>query len=523
MATQSNAPLDASLAEQGAPDMAPKLATTFGIEFECVLAFHESELYRVLEENNIVATVRKDLLREEHTALLGDRKRDSHRRSHFPSWGLDVPADDLAIDKLPMYSYGRLRPYFVEPLLIAQNVLKSGQCPTNVIGYTAPGPPIVHSGPQDNAVLLRHKDIDYDQWTLTYDWSIPGATNSELSQNVSHRIDELNRREWDSWGIELVTRKFNYTQKKEAFEEISHYLSTLKGDQSRNWAAFESVWAGTHVHVGLDIQAPKEISQPKIMRFLQHLAYILISYEELLSQLHPIHRSSDGRDHHTNRATSPTMRLEGETEDAQAERTARAAAAAHRSHKELGSNAEFVAASAQRAKGAEMLAWSDMRDILFQEKLRIDPFIEMLQDSSAAGTRTDRAFFVNFANLSNYRFSETKDKPIKPTIEFRQHACSLDADEMQHWVNLLFAIMRVAEARVAQTTKFRSRDAVDEKASFAEREGSKYRINGQWHRSTIEEFCGSDLLDLDRVECEYWKRRYEMYKRDLHSLPWEGV
>jgi hypothetical protein len=503
--------------------MAPKLATTFGIEFECVLAFHESELYRVLEENNIVATVRKDLLREEHTALLGDRKRDSHRRSHFPSWGLDVPADDLAIDKLPMYSYGRLRPYFVEPLLIAQNVLKSGQCPTNVIGYTAPGPPIVHSGPQDNAVLLRHKDIDYDQWTLTYDWSIPGATNSELSQNVSHRIDELNRREWDSWGIELVTRKFNYTQKKEAFEEISHYLSTLKGDQSRNWAAFESVWAGTHVHVGLDIQAPKEISQPKIMRFLQHLAYILISYEELLTQLHPIHRSSDGRDHHTNRATSPTMRLEGETEDAQAERTARAAAAAHRSHKELGSNAEFVAASAQRAKGAEMLAWSDMRDILFQEKLRIDPFIEMLQDSSAAGTRTDRAFFVNFANLSNYRFSETKDKPIKPTIEFRQHACSLDADEMQHWVNLLFAIMRVAEARAAQTTKFRSRDAVDEKASFAEREGSKYRINGQWHRSTIEEFCGSDLLDLDRVECEYWKRRYEMYKRDLHSLPWEGV
>jgi hypothetical protein len=79
----------------------------------------------------------------------------------------------------------------------------------------------------------------------------------------------------------------------------------------------------------------------------------------------------------------------------------------------------------------------------------------------------------------------------------------------------------VAEAKVAQVTKFGSQDPVDWKGNFAEREGSKYRINDEWHRSTIEELCGPELLCLSRTESEYWKTRYGMYKRDMPSLPWE--
>jgi hypothetical protein len=73
--------------------------------------------------------------------------------------------------------------------------------------------------------------------------------------------------------------------------------------------------------------------------------------------------------------------------------------------------------------------------------MRIDLFVEMLQYHSTA--TTNRGYFVNWGNLSNYRFGETEDTPIEPTIEFRQHACSLDAGEVQHWVDLLFAIVRV--------------------------------------------------------------------------------
>src|SRR2546423_14883763 len=64
--------------------------------------------------------------------------------------------------------------------------------------------------------------------------------------------------------------------------------------------------------------------------------------------------------------------------------------------------------------------------------------------------------------------NETEDTPIKPTIEFRQHACSLDAEEIQHWFDLLFAIVRVAEVKVAQVMKSGGHDPVDRKGDFAE-------------------------------------------------------
>lgn len=316
-----------------------------------------------------------------------------------------------------------------------------------------------------------------------------------------------------------MSQKFDYGQKKDTFEEISRYLSALKGNTSRAWKAFESIWAGTHIHVGLEIPPTKEVSRPRVMRVLQHPAYILTSYEDLLTQLHPIHRSGDGAEYHANRMISPIMRLEGETEELQAERTSKAASAAHRSHHELASNAEAVARAAQQASGVGVIIWSDMRDTVFQEKLRIDSLIEMLHHSQAAGTIANRGFFVNRLNLSNYRWSETKNKPAKPTIEFRQHACSLDPDEMQHWVDLIFAVMRVLEAKAMQTTKF-SGDLLGRNTSFADREGRKYRINDQRHRGTIEEFYSSGLLDIHSVEMDYWRSLYETCKRDMRSLPW---
>jgi hypothetical protein len=96
---------------------------------------------------------------------------------------------------MPVGSYGRLRSYFMEPVLIAQNALRTGQCPTNVIGLAAPKSPVLHFGPQGKTVVLRQKDIDYEQWTLTSDSSVPGATELELYERASHLINERNRRE----------------------------------------------------------------------------------------------------------------------------------------------------------------------------------------------------------------------------------------------------------------------------------------------------------------------------------------
>jgi hypothetical protein len=119
-----------------------------------------------------------------------------------------------------------------------------------------------------------------------------------------------------------------------------------------------------------------------------------------------------------------------ETEEEQAERAAKAAVAAHRSILDLESNALYIAAAARLTKATGKLTWSDIRNTLLQEDMRIDPFVEMLQCHSTA--TTNRSYFINWGSLSNYRFGETEDMPIKPTIEFKQHACSLDAEEIQH-------------------------------------------------------------------------------------------
>lgn len=52
-----------------------------------------------------------------------------------------------------------------------------------------------------------------------YDWSVPSATRSELRWHLSYQIDKLSRPEWDGWAVELVPRKFDYVQKRDAFEE----------------------------------------------------------------------------------------------------------------------------------------------------------------------------------------------------------------------------------------------------------------------------------------------------------------
>ena len=61
--------------------------------------------------------------------------------------------------------------------------------------------------------------------------------------------------------------------------------------------------------------------------------------------------------------------------------------------------------------------------------------------------------------------------PTKPTIEFRQHACSLDAVELRHWVDLLFAIVGLAQNKKDQASPMAQHHR------YAEREGNKYPKN----------------------------------------------
>jgi hypothetical protein len=83
-------------------------------------------------------------------------------------------------------------------------------------------------------------------------------------------------------------------------------------------------------------------------------------------------------------------------------------------------------------KTTGMLTWSNVRNTLFQENMRHNSFFEMLQYHLT----TTREAPCQLGEPYNCRFGETRDTPIKPTIEFRQRVCPLDVEEIQHWVDL---------------------------------------------------------------------------------------
>ncbi len=234
-----------------------------------------------------------------------------------------------------------------------------------------------------------------------------------------------------------------------------------------------------------------------------------------LTQVHPPHRS--GAELAVDEAFTPasTPVLLGDTHDIRAERTLKAAIDAHTGFPELRANARHVAAqvTTELPSGSE-LQWTDIRDALFNWR-GLPHLVGLLQ--SQLGQRPHRGHLVNWSNLLNSHAEKITRKPTKPTIEFRRHACSLSADKLRHWVDLLFAIFRVAEEKA----QFDGGPSVYPKDESGACEGSKYPINDVWHRATAEEYCGPKLLNLCNAEIEYWKERYNRYQRNMPRLPCE--
>ena len=116
----------------------------------------------------------------------------------------------------------------------------------------------------------------------------------------------------------------------------------------------------------------------------------------------------------------------------------------------------------------------------------------------------------NFANLVNLARNETSWKPIKPTIEFRQHASALDPGVLEHWVTLLEGIVRKAEESALQ-----SEEEEYFERTYAEREGNKYGATEPelWPYEDMKEFV-VEFLGLSVDEGDYWQGRHEKYEDD---------
>lgn len=120
-------------------------AITFGIEFEFVLAFHETALDSSKEQGIILDIVKEhgrnkqyDLLDHEHTK----GSKAFANRTLWPSWLVKVPGDDQVILKDAVRGTSELafdgtyvRRYVMEPLLVVREALaRAGLTNVQVIG-----------------------------------------------------------------------------------------------------------------------------------------------------------------------------------------------------------------------------------------------------------------------------------------------------------------------------------------------------------------------------------------------------
>ena len=411
----------------------------------------------------------------------------------------------------------------MEPVFIAQDALQQNGCQSEVVGPAKLYPNdlqgnAAHRSPAEVQHAFQ-EELDYSEWVLMGDYSLTGATKAQLLAACPGRITKANVGSWDSFGIELVSRIFQVADKEPSIAEMGSYLAALEGsttsedarqDSDTHCSTLNSVFAGTHVHIGFNINGLEEVREA--FPVFQHLAYIFISHEDLLTQLHPLLRSGECTKGWTE-ITARIPQLDGESEDQQAERTVEASEKAWRGWREVCSNAQWMA---DELKTDGKTYWADFRTAIFSEEDRKEAsllsLVQMMQEYFFRTNGFWRGYHVNWSNLVGHvAFLKGRSRtPSKPTIEFRQQACSLDAIEIQHWVDLLLAIVRAAEAKAIQNTKFQTAEPVDD-AQYADRECSKYRKNREWQSSDLDDFLGPELLNLPDQEIAHWRERYSKY------------
>ena len=275
---------------------------TFGIEVECVLAFHETHLAGLKTHSAIVKhipeAVRRKLNQVSQHYLDDDARHHDPSRQMYMGWGLTAPTEYPAErdnsgfqnhfeTHLAQYGY---RAYGGEVLQIAQTLLPKGV--------------EVH-----DSFHSRKYHADFSHWHLTHERGLVGVDKEDLTQRLDglsspsssgatskrgYRANIFKRpnmvaEEWDTHPLELVSRVLPYDSASIA--EIHQHLRALK--EGPMHFAFATKHCGLHVHVGLPV--PAKYVRAFLSFFLSFLLAIsLIPYSEknqispYLTPFHPL-------------------------------------------------------------------------------------------------------------------------------------------------------------------------------------------------------------------------------------------
>jgi hypothetical protein len=265
---------------------------------------------------------------------------------------------------------------------------------------------------------------------------------------------------------------FGTFKSSSAMQEVEDYLEAIHGTSTDPWGSFVNKSCGFHVHVARSRASP-DSDEMLPLPVLQHLAYLLVQFEELITALHEPERRSRG-DGDSLFVASNLMGL-------------------RRSEHLCRRIDELDLATAQKkifSKDMTAHRLAKMMDTEFRAEDR--------EGNSFSTGRLTRYKFVNFQRLT--QTGEAK------TIEFRQHKGTVDFDEISHWVHFILSLVRAAERMVKDSTGLHSPMSPREHMSFRRQQAAKYTIRCAKLRDEFERLL--ELLEFDDETRWYWRLRF---------------
>ena len=375
------------------------------------------------------------------------------------------------------------------------------------------------------ALKLTEKGLEADQHAAAVDykmkrwrWHITSesavkAHYGEYCEKIPDWTDGkvVDLDDWTSDGLELISRVFEIphhtprTSDHPSLEEIRKYIEALHAGPRDDWHCVSAVENGSiHVHVGLPQYNSFEDSnfssadlwKQQVGRLIdrasdptnclhlsvkiqQHLAYIAIVYEDIISMFH--HPERHGK------LLTKTWDLVGSVR----------AVALPNSH--------------TCGKLSEAML-QEIRTKLFRCK--------NLDDLDVALGGIEKQRIIAFPKLGAKQMDRT---PRPPTVEFRQHQGTLEWVDIKQWIIFVVAMMRAAErmALFEHTPKGSPGGTADhelDSLQISMKQTRKYDGIHAKYESTddrIEELF--DILDLSRTQRRYWRARAENYNLDIFT------
>ncbi len=374
---------------------------SFGVEVECLLAFHESLLQGALDRLGDNSKIIKDLMEDERVKLRTSGVIYSLTRPKHMGWALtshvESPADYRSVRGFDPYEDTHrelgFRPYADEVSHIAQQLL--------------PGPPDVQS------IRMDGKRAEFSTWYVSDDLSLMGVEKETMKAEVGDRITDVNS--WDTHGVELVSRVLRPTEA--SFNEIKDHLEHLKGTESSLHGAFLTPLCNLHVHVGFSAPSQGQPATTFSLPTLQHLAYILVMYETEISKMHP----SKCRAGSTASTVDLITNLDEVTEATINERVP---------NDDFNFDAWIAGNSTPDAEDEPPVSYSIARRMIFAQSMTIAKLSLLM-----CGKTKDH--IVNFTYLC-------RQGGLPQTLEFRQHEGTLDAEAVKWWVVFVLGLVKLA-------------------------------------------------------------------------------